>query len=193
MRREAAGDLVRTVWETSYPTAPYLVSFAASNYSEWEETYRTADRDSIHLQYFAYPEDEAAARADFSYALADSATSCLTTLEERFGPYPFRDRGIGYEKLGIAEVPWGSLAMEHQTCISLGDAFVQGQQQRVGDRPRGRTPVVGRRGYTRDIGRCLAERGFATYSEALHVERLSGASGYRRWMGFESSPQPRTI
>ncbi len=175
LREPAGGRDVRTTWQSRYPISPYLVSFAATNYEAWTGICRTADRDSVELEYYAFPEDEAAARIDFAYAVTDSATSCLTTLEQRFGPYPFRVREIGYEKLGIAEVPWGSLAMEHQTCVSLGDAFIQGDSSSAwtitheiahqwwGD---ALTPA--------SMDHIWLNEGFATYCEALHAERLGG-------------------
>jgi aminopeptidase N len=189
VRVEVDGGLARTTWESGYPISPYLVCFAATNYSQWDALYRAVDGDSVMLQYFAFPEDEAAARIDFDYAVTDSATSCLTTLERLFGPYPFRNRNVGYEKLGIAEVPWGSLAMEHQTCVSLGDAFVVGDSSRAwaltheiahqwwGDAV---TPT--------SLDHIWLNEGFATYCEALHVERLGGTEAYHDWMGIRVVP-----
>ncbi len=189
LRIEGDGASIRTIWGSNYPVSPYLVSFAATNYAAWSEIYHTADRDSIELQYYAFPEDESAARLDFAYAVTDSATSCLTTLERLFGPYPFRRRATGFEKLGIAEVPWGSLAMENQTCVSLGDAFIRGDSSSTwaitheiahqwwGDAV---TPT--------SMDHIWLNEGFATYCEALHVERLAGKGAYRDWMGVRAVP-----
>jgi aminopeptidase N len=189
LRGDGIGRRERTTWGSNYPVSTYLVSFAATNYAAWNEIYRTADHDSVELQYYAFPEDEWAARVDFAYAVTDSATSCLTSLERLFGPYPFRDRGTGFEKLGIAEVPWGSLAMEHQTCVSLGDAFIRGDSSSTwaitheiahqwwGDAV---TPV--------SMDHIWLNEGFATYCEALHIERLAGTGAYRDWMGVRAVP-----
>lgn len=178
MREEVDGDTVLTTWATSYPIATYLVSFAATNYVRWDEMYKAADGDSLPLVFFAYPEDEEEARADF--AITGDA---LDAFENHFGPYPFRDRSIGWEKLGVAEFPWSSGAMEHQTCISYGDGFITGDNrndwalaheishQWWGDSV---TPTT--------MDDIWLNEGFATYCEALFAEWRGGVPAYRNWM-----------
>ncbi len=169
----------RAVWQTSYPIAPYLVSIAATNYASWTGTFHAADGDSIPLEFYAFPEDSAKARADYDGVTDDA----LRAFEERFGPYPFRDRTIGFEKLGVAEVPWGQLAMEHQTCVSYGNGFIRGDgtyawalaheiaHQWWGDAV---TPV--------SMDDIWLNEGFATYCEALLAEAQGGAAAYSAWM-----------
>ena len=178
MREEVDGDIVRTTWQTSYPIAPYLVSFAATNYAVWGETYHAADGDSIPLLFYAYPEDEPLARIDFA-----ATHAALDAFEARFGPYPFRNRAIGWEKLGVAQFAWASGAMEHQTCISYGDRFVTGDNtydwvlaheiahQWWGDAV---TPA--------SMDDIWLNEGFATYCEALFAEARGGETAYRAWM-----------
>ncbi|MBD3161767.1 MAG: hypothetical protein GF346_05840, partial [Candidatus Eisenbacteria bacterium] len=178
MREETDGERIRTTWETSYPIAPYLVSFAATDYAVWTETYHAADGDSVPLLFYAYPEDEAPARTDFAVT-----HEALDAFEARFGPYPFRNREIGWEKLGVAQFAWSSGAMEHQTCVSYGERFVTGDRsydwalaheiahQWWGDAV---TPAT--------LDDIWLNEGFATYCEALFAEAQEGTSGYRDWM-----------
>jgi aminopeptidase N len=149
----------------------------------WSETYHAADGDSLRLVFFAYPEDEAAARIDYTVT-----HDALETFESLFGPYPFRRRSIGWEKLGVAEFPWGRGAMEHQTCISYGDGFITGDHasdwalvheishQWWGD---ALTPT--------SMEHIWLNEGFATYCQALFYEAQEGPVGYRRSMLRERS------
>lgn len=175
---EPAGDGIRVRWESRYPISTYLVSFAATNYARWTDVFEAADGDSISLEYYAYPESEADARADYQVT-----PEALAVFESRFGPYPFRDRAIGWEKLGVAQFEWGSGAMEHQTCVSYGEGFITGDRtndwalaheiahQWWGDMV---TPTT--------MEHIWLNEGFATYSEALLMEARDGAPGYRRWL-----------
>jgi aminopeptidase N len=119
--KEPSPTSVRTTWETVYPIAPYLVSFAASNYSTWEETYSAGEGYPISLVFYAYPEDSAAAREDWSVT-----AEAMTIFEELFGPYPFRRERP--EKYGMVEFNWGG-AEEHQTITSMGRGFVTGDHR----------------------------------------------------------------
>ncbi|MBM3286747.1 MAG: M28 family peptidase [Candidatus Eisenbacteria bacterium] len=183
VRSERVASLRRTTWQTRYPIAPFLLSFSATDYAAWEESFLAADGDSIRLQFYAFPEDSAKAAADFLPAVVDRETSALAAFENRFGPYPFRDRAVGWEKLGIAEVPWGALAMEHQTCVSLGNRFLTGNgayawaiaheiaHQWWGDAV---TPA--------SMDDIWLSEGFATFCEAVYAEHLGGRAAYDSWL-----------
>jgi len=81
------------------------------------------------------------------------------------------------EKYGIYEFTFGG-GMEHQTITGQG-----GTNGAAFDPWLSRTswPTSGgRHGDVRDVARHLAERGFATYAEALWDEGEAGAGGSRR-------------
>lgn len=108
-------------WNCRYPMSTYLVSIAATNYVTWDTTHVTAMGDTIPLTYYAYPEDEADARAD--WAITGEA---MTVLETLFGPYPFH-RPNSAEGYGMAEFHWITGAEEHQTMTSYGSGFINGR------------------------------------------------------------------
>lgn len=174
----------RTTWRSAYPIAPYLVAFAATNYATWSDVYRSAEGDSIPLQFYAYPEDSAKARVDWQ-----GTGGMIAAYEHYFGPYPFGNPDIAREKLGVAEFSWNSGAMEHQTCVFMGEGFVTGRgtndwalaheiaHQWWGDAV---TPV--------DMDHIWLNEGFATYCEALYREYLVDTPAYLAYMQARRVP-----
>jgi putative aminopeptidase FrvX len=168
----------RTRWKTDYPITPYLVSFAASNYARWGDTYTGADQESMPLSFFSYPEDSSHAAVDWT-----TTAEALATFESIFGRYPFRNPEVRVEKLGVVEFPWRSGAMENQTIIFMGAGLVTGDKrndsvlahevvhQWFGD---ALTPT--------SVDHIWLNEGFATYGEALFFENRRGGTGYREWM-----------
>ena len=159
----------RTVWETGYPTATYLVAVAVAGYVSWQETCDLAG-GPLPLTYHVFPRHEAAARYDL-------APTCdmLHFLEDLAGPYPF-----AAERYGQVEFKWGG-AMEHQTCTSLGSVLLRGDG-------RFRNVVLHEMAHHwfgdlvtpaswQDV---WLNEGFATYCEALWLEHEEGPSGLRR-------------
>lgn len=184
LQEEVAGDRVLTTWETQYPTATYLVAFAATDYATWTESYLAEDGGVMPLAFYAYPEDSAAARIDFH-----TTHEALDRFEALFGPYPFRNPAIGVEKLGVAEFAWSTGAMEHQTLVSYGERFVTGTNSN--------DPILVHEIAHQWFGDAVTpnsmddiwlNEGFATYCEALFAEGRGGAAGYRRWMARIRNP-----
>jgi len=157
-------------WTSRYPTSPYLVAIAVTDYAQWSETYRTSDGDSLDLVFYAYPEDEADARQDWSIT-----GEAMRIFEDLFGAYPFRR--LGREKYGMVEFHWGG-ALEHQTITSVGRGFVRGDNasdwvvahelghQWFGD-------AVG----LSEWKHIWTKEGLATYCEALYLEKRVLARG----------------
>lgn len=156
----------RYVWREEYPIATYLVSVAATNYVQFEDSYIALDgRTTMPLVYYVYPEHLAAAQQKFPVT-----RSAMEIFAPLFGEYPFLA-----EKYGMVEFPWGG-AMEHQTMTSMGDRIVHLGDLTVQD----------------FISHELAHQwwgdwvtlatwhdiwlneGFATYSEVLFFERFYG-------------------
>lgn len=183
VREETVGDRSITEWRTFYPTAPYLVAFASSNYLKWTETYQAADGDTLPLYFYAYPEDADSARVH--YEVMRQALHAFEP-DSIYGPYPFRNRAIGVEKLGVVEFPWDG-AMENQTIVFEGAKSVRF--------PHGSESVLaheishqwfGDAVTCANIDHIWLNEGFASYSEALYYASLRDsadyARGYRYWM-----------
>ena len=104
-------------WKTLYPTPPYLLSLAVSNYKKHTIYYTGLNgSQNLPIELFAYPELESQTLEDCS-----PLPEMLKCFGERFGEYPFMT-----EKYGIALFGWGG-AMEHQTCTTYGSHLINGQ------------------------------------------------------------------
>ncbi len=163
-----------TTWLSTYPIATYLVSVAVSNYAYWEDACTTALTTDLPLVSYVFQQHLANSHVEFA-PLCDMIDAC----ESWFGAYPF-----AREKYGHAEFVWGG-AMEHQTCTSLGAAYLNGSGESNAE-----GVIVHELGHqwfgdslTPDTWADIwLNEGFATYAEALWASRQDPASGYQDYM-----------
>ena len=165
-------------WVENYPMPTYLFSIAASNYVELNDYYVYAPQETMPVVHYVFPSKVSQAETDF-----DIAVPCIEFFSSIFGLYPFID-----EKYGIAMCTFGG-GMEHQTLTSYGYALVTGTHsydyiyvhelahQWFGDLIT-----------CEDWTHIWLNEGFASYSEALWFEHLSGAAALRSYMESNDNP-----
>jgi len=156
------GSKLRYRWATSYPTVTYLYSFAATNYSFFEDRYYY-DGGDMQLAFYIYPESNTSWNRD-AWLLTKDMLAAYAPL---FGEYPFVA-----EKYGIYQFVFNG-GMEHQTMTGQGGFWEHITAHELSHQWWG------------DAITCASwhhiwlNEGFATYSEALWEEAKGGATALR--------------
>jgi aminopeptidase N len=169
-------------WEVQYPINSYGVALNIGAYVQFSDRLGT-----LPLDFFVLPENLDRARAQFS-----QAKPMLEIFEGYFGDYPFARDGFK-----LIEVPYAG--MEHQSAVAYGNQFSNGYLFRdftgVGISPRFDFIIIhesahewfGNAVSAADQSDMWIHEGWATYLEALYVERRWGKAAGIRYVNGERS------
>ena len=148
-------------WHESYPIATYLISVTAYPYYTFSNYYKYSENDSMEIQYYTVYD-----KINPKYENFALVPNMIKIYSEIFGEYPFIK-----EKYAHAEFPWGG-GMEHQTCTSLGSFGEYVIVHELAHQWWGDMITC------KDFHHIWLNEGFATYSEALYVEKMYGKNKY---------------
>jgi aminopeptidase N len=172
LRSVTSNGIAKTFhWHVSVPINNYNVTFYLGPYQQVPVSYISVTGTAIPVEYWFLPQSLVLANQYASTFLKD-----LRFFEEVCGPFPFRN-----EKYGLVEAPyWG---MEHQTAIAYGNNFLLNTYgfdyihlHELAHEWWGNLVTA------RDWSDVWIHEGFATYMEALFVDRMLGAAHYTAYM-----------
>ncbi len=163
-------------WFVSTPINVYNVALNIAPYRMIEDEHVGPNGETYPVIFYVLPSDyEKGVR--FMAEIHDH----LRFFEETIGPYPFH-----MDKYGVAQTP--HLGMEHQTIIAYGANF---DNTAMTGRDWGFDALHhhelahewwGNMVTNVDWSDMWIHEGFGTYMQALYMERLEGAEGYRAYM-----------
>ncbi len=158
-------------WHVSTPINTYGVALNIAPYVAIEGDYQAADGSSFPVSFWVLPENEEKGRVFFQEILEH-----LRFFEDLFGPYPFRA-----DKYGAVETP--HLGMEHQTIIAYGNKYKGNPWGRDWGFDLLHHHELAHEWWAnlvtaRDWKDFWIHESFATYSQALYVEKLHGQEAY---------------
>ncbi len=172
-RSEGNDGYAVTHWSVRYPIYPDAISLALARYSHFTLPARSSSGVSLRMTFYAFPEDETKARADFS--ILPQVFAHYTKL---LGEYPFMR-----EKYGVAEFPIQSFR-EHQTIPSYGPQYITGDHRNdwilaheLAHQWFGDALTV------RNWSNVWLNEGFATYMALLWIESTRGKAVYDSVVG----------
>ncbi|HFE64346.1 MAG TPA: hypothetical protein ENK14_08030, partial [Caldithrix sp.] len=158
------------VWKEKYPITTYLVSLAISNYVTFRDSFEYQPGKFMPIDYFVYPGDFNTARSAFA-----KMPQMLRVYSDAYGLYPFVE-----EKYGHAEFVWGG-AMEHQTCTSIGRVANSWETVYAHELSH---QWFGDLVTCHDWHNIWMNEGFATFSEALWLEKAYGKTAYHDYVNY---------
>jgi aminopeptidase N len=153
---------VRYTYHHPYPISPYLFSFNAGPFEEYTDSYESIDGRTISIASYLFGSDA---------AWADSANSMMKNMmavfEDLFGPYPFDRYGM------IAVEPFRYGGMEHQTITTMRRQLFLNERVTAHEIAH---QWWGNMVTCESWDHIWLNEGFASYAEALYIERKSGTT-----------------
>ncbi|MBR9998177.1 MAG: M1 family metallopeptidase [Cyclobacteriaceae bacterium] len=165
------GGMKEWTWKVSYPINNYNATLNMAHYFHFRKTYQNADGKHLPLDYYVLDYHAASAPEHF-----EQVKGMLECFEHYLGEFPFWNDGYA-----LVETPyWG---MEHQSCISYGNDYVNNEY--------GFDYIIihesaheywGNSVSTKDHAELWIHESFATYMESLYVEYFQGKEKAQQYL-----------
>ncbi len=155
-------------WSEGYPISTYLMTFAASRWSNFRQWFHVSPLESLYMQHFNWPEDSSEAVSAYQHCV-DMITYFGDSM--RYGRYPF-------EKYGMVEAypfQWGgmenqTMTMVHRQWVLYGDD--NGIAHEMAHQWWGDMVTC------QDWRNIWLNEGFAVYSDEQYEHHLNGLSSF---------------
>lgn len=167
---EIDNEHVQYQWETFYPTAFYLISFALGDYIEYNSEIKLEGLEHpLPVINYVYKTESFLKN---NKEQIDATIDMLHLYSELFGKYPFHE-----EKYGHCIVPIGG-GMEHQTMTTIGYFDFELVAHELAHQWFGNQVTCQ---YWNDI---WINEGFASYGEYIALEELDSEDRAQAWLRY---------
>jgi aminopeptidase N len=161
----ANGTKVITHWKHRYPIAAYLVAFASSEYSIYEDTINLIDGKKLMFLNYVFPCDSA-----YAHSQTKKMDTAMNFFISKFGSYPYEKEKYGHAQCMF----WGG--MEHTTMTFIGGWWYYIMIHELAHQWFGDKITCGS---WHDI---WLNEGFATYLEGLTCENGIQTKSFHDWL-----------
>ena len=159
-------------WHISYPINNYNITLYAGNLKLLRDYYVSISSDTIRLNHYVLPYNYEKAKTHFQ-----QLKPYLAFYEEKFGSYPWKRDGFK-----LVESPYAG--MEHQSAIAYGNGYKNDFEDIIDYiiLHEAAHEWWGNSVTAADLADAWIHEGFASYCEALYIERIQGHKAYLEYM-----------
>jgi aminopeptidase N len=170
------GNNVKYSWKITYPINNYDATLYVGDFKHFSIPFHSIDHTTFDMDFYVLPENLEKAKKHFM-----QADDILHVYETLYGSYPWPRDGFK-----LVESPFAG--MEHQTAIAYGDSYKNDLYKKIDYIILHETAHEwwGNSVTVPDYAEVWLHEGFATYSEALYLERKFGKEYYNRHMAIYS-------
>jgi aminopeptidase N len=171
--RDSAGLSLFT-WKISYPINTYNVTVYIGDYHKIQDEYTGINGQILHMEHYVLKKNADKAKEHFK-----QLHLILEIYEQLFGEYPWYNDGFK-----LVESPYAG--MEHQTAIAYGNRFKNDVDESTDYIILHETAHEwwGNSVSAKDFAHVWIHEAFASYAEALYLEKKTGKSAYSNHMYF---------